>query len=60
MVTSRAGQPPADYASYIRDMLGQLAEMAGRSGDAPLERSIRNLAQDAGRTPKVSSPAKKD
>jgi hypothetical protein len=60
MVTSRAGQPPEDYASYIRDMLGQLAEMAGRSGDTRLERSIRTLAQDTASRPKSSSQGKKD
>ena len=56
MGVARAGEPPEDYVSYIRDMLGQLAEMAGRSGDLRLERSIRSVAQDAEPPPK-SPPA---
>jgi DNA invertase Pin-like site-specific DNA recombinase len=34
-----------DYGRYIRDMLSQLAEMARRSGDQRLARSIRHAAQ---------------
>ena len=51
MISQRAGPPPEGYASYIRDMLGQLADLAHITGERKLERSIREAAREAAALP---------